>query len=100
MLNPPLSNVPHEIIAKIVDDIVAIEWPFCVDELFALSRADRAFTSLCQQYFFRCLWLSGDSVKIKKRVQDLERLFQTNPSLAFHFRSLVMDAGKHHLPTS
>ncbi|KAH6910496.1 hypothetical protein BKA70DRAFT_1185931 [Coprinopsis sp. MPI-PUGE-AT-0042] len=83
MLNHPLSEVPHELWSKILDELGP--W---TEDIDTLSVVDRVFTPLCQQRLFQTLKLSGRKKDAQERLLELQDLFKATPSLARHFRCI------------
>ena len=80
MLNPPLSLLPDDLLASIVEQLAKL--PFADENLMSLSLADRAFTKSCQKYIFSKLILMGNyrrniskEIKLKKKILDKKPSF-------------------------
>jgi hypothetical protein len=86
MLIPPLSEVPFELLSKIIDEL-----GYRSDDIDTLSVVDRAFTPLCQQRLFHTLKLSGSREDAQERLLELEELLEATPSLVAHFRCIDLD---------
>ncbi|KAH6910493.1 hypothetical protein BKA70DRAFT_1463415 [Coprinopsis sp. MPI-PUGE-AT-0042] len=86
MLNPPLSEVPNELLCHFVNELDQIGGR--MKDIPALSVVDRAFTSLCQKILFQSLSLFGGKRDAQKRLLELQRLLDASPSLAGNFRCI------------
>ena len=85
MLNPPLSLLPDDLLASIVEQLSKL--PFADKNLKNLCLADRAFTQLCQTYIFRELTLgNGLRGKISKQLKRLEIFLKDKPSFTNRVR--------------
>jgi hypothetical protein len=85
MLNPPLSNVPTELLCKIVEALAPRK-----ADLDALSLVDRAFTSLCQPFLIEALNLprAGNKKNTLLRLEALRDMLEDNPSISQHFHQI------------
>ncbi|KAF9461976.1 hypothetical protein BDZ94DRAFT_1262142 [Collybia nuda] len=86
MLHPPLSLLPDDLIAYIVEHVAKL--PFQGGCLHNLSITDRAFTQFCQSYIFRTLSLSHDWRKGRtfKKLEKLAKILNTKPQFANQVR--------------
>ena len=89
MLNPPLSLLSDYLINYIVDHVARL--PFPCPNLCNLSITDRAFTSFCQTYIFKDLYLgykSGSKNSIIKKLAKIGNILNDNPSFANRVRTV------------
>ncbi|KAF8799580.1 hypothetical protein BYT27DRAFT_7236317 [Phlegmacium glaucopus] len=91
MLNPPLSLLPFDLFAYIVDHIAKL--PFSNEHLYNLSFVDRVFTQLCQAYIFKDLHLGygrGTKSRISNKLETMRKILSDEPSFANRVRVVTL----------
>ena len=89
MLNPPLPLLSDYLINCIVDHVAKLS--FSSPNLCNLSITDRAFTSFCQAYIFKDLYLgykSGSKNSISRKLEKMGNILTEKPSFANRVRTI------------
>lgn len=85
MLNPPLSNLSHELLALVVEDLADDFDYFAPKHLKRLSVADRAITAMCQAHLFKKLVVDGSNKHMIKSLQTAHDILKARESSSVSF---------------